>query len=121
MKIDIFNMSKVGEALMTWKNTSKEDKKKIKARGFRHTEPIYIVFGVSSVDWKNIYSKSSYCFMGKEGDKVMVGTIMAKKRYDERTLPLDVREMTDEDMRQYQLWAEATNNYPRPLKNESEN
>lgn len=113
------SVSRFREGMESYAALSREEKEALRMRGSRTTEPVYVVFPVQKKDWKEHYSKSQYCFMGREGDRVVVGMIMAKRHYDERALPLGTRPMTDEELRQYQLWAEATENYPRPFKKAS--
>jgi hypothetical protein len=99
-----------------WQERTKEEKEAILERGRvnKKEESMFVVFGVSERQWQEFYSKGSYCNMGKTEKGTMVGTVMARKNFDERVSPFS-REMNDEEMRQYQLWAEAYNVYPRPF------
>ena len=95
---------------------STEEKQKIKDKNDKKTKPIYIVFPVSKNEWKDWYGKGNHSLIGTEGDKMLVGLVMVKQHYDERTMPLGTREMTNEELRQYQLWCELYNNYPQPMR-----
>lgn len=94
----------------------KEEKEKIIQRGNRTKPMVYIILPVANKIWKDYYSKNSYCLMGEEDKKMLVGLVMLKEKFDERSMPLESRAMSDDELRQYQMWAEATGNYPRPFE-----
>lgn len=106
---------KYQQFLKEWQDKTEEEKERIKKQSVKQEEPVYVIFGVSQTQWDNWYSKGSYCHMGKNEKGVMVGTVMLRRNLDERISPFP-REMTDEELRQYQLWCEAYHVYPQPYK-----
>lgn len=74
---------------------------------------LYVVFSVSESQWDSFYSKGSYCNMGKTEKGVKVGTAIVAKNFEPRTAPFP-REMTDDELLDYQRWAESANQYPQP-------
>ena len=93
----------------------KEEKEKIIQRGNRTKPMVYIILPVANKIWKDYYSKNSYCLMGEEDKKILVGLVMLKEKFDERSMPLGARGMNQDELYQYQNWCESTSNYPRPF------
>lgn len=99
-----------------WARLSEQEREAIreKHRSPRKEPVIFVVFGTTKTQWENWYSKGTYCHMGQDKEVVKVGTSMARRFFDERIAPFP-REMTDDELWQYQQWCEQRWHFPRPM------
>lgn len=112
-------MEKISETFFGyWGSLSEEKKESIReSHSLMHKqgEPAkFVVVYFSKKDWNSVYSHGGYCFMGYEGESVRAGTVMLSKIFNEKSVPC--KEMDDSELRQYQMWCEAANQYPRPFE-----
>ena len=112
--MNIPNFSNFEEAKRNWNLLTEEKKEIARKRKMRSTRCVFVKKKVSSSEWNSWYSFHPYCSFGSNNyGEVVVGYVIAMPQ--DRILPVGASQLTDDEIRIYQNWAEANNIYPRPM------
>lgn len=99
------------QILDAWNALPDEEKERTRQRSMMDMSGRFVKMLVNKTSWKKEYAYGAYCFLGEEMGKIWAGFVIPFFG----SLPGNVQDLSDEELRIYDEWARATNHYPQPF------